>query len=154
MMNRLDNRVPPPALAMATGAAMGAAAWFTPATDLPVVLRYGAPAMLLLLSALFGAPAFAAFARAGTTINPVRIENASALVTGGIYRVTRNPMYVSLTGLLLALAVGLARPWLLLCPLLFAAYITRFQIMPEERAMATKFGEAYAAYRSRVRRWL
>jgi len=154
MASALDNRVPPPVIAVATGAVMAGAAWLLSPSDVPSWLRYGATGVLLLLSALFGAPAFAVFARAGTTINPVRIEDASALVTGGIYRVTRNPMYVGLTGLLLALVTGLARPWLFVGPLFFIVFITRFQIIPEERAMQAKFGEAYTAYCHRVRRWL
>lgn len=154
MASPLDNRIPPPAVAMVTGVAMAGAAWLLPTSDIAPLLRYGITGVLLLLSGLFGAPAFAAFARAGTTINQVRIEKASALVTGGIYRVTRNPMYVALTGLLLALAVGLARPWLLAGPFFFVVFITRFQILPEERAMQAKFGDAYAAYCRQVRRWL
>ncbi|MFO1037805.1 MAG: isoprenylcysteine carboxylmethyltransferase family protein [Geminicoccaceae bacterium] len=154
MANGLENLILPPFVALAIGAAMGASAWLMPAADLPQGVRYGVVGALFVLSGLFGAPAIAAFARAGTTINPVRIANASALVTGGIYSVSRNPMYVGLTGLLLALAVALARPWLLLGPLFFVLFVTRFQIIPEERAMQAKFGEASTAYRRRVRRWL
>lgn len=110
MANGLENLILPPFVALAIGAAMGASAWLMPAADLPQGVRYGVVGALFVLSGLFGAPAIAAFARAGTTINPVRIANASALVTGGIYSVSRNPMYVGLTGLLLALAVALARP--------------------------------------------
>jgi len=150
----LDNRIPPPALAIVTGAIMGAASWVMPPVAVAAELRYGVAAVLLLLSGVVSAPAFTAFARAGTTINPVRIDQASALVTGGIYRVTRNPMYVGLTGLLLALAAALARPWLLVGPAFFIGFITLFQIIPEERAMLARFGEPYAAYRRRVRRWL
>ena len=65
-----------------------------------------------------------------------------------------NPMYLGLALILLGLAVYLASPWALLGPLVFAAYITRFQIVPEERALQTRFGAAYTAYRARVRRWL
>ena len=154
MSNGLENRLPPPLVAVATGLAMGGASWFLPAAAVPAMIRYTMAGTLFLASGLFGAPAFSAFARAGTTINPVRIEDASALVTGGIYRLSRNPMYVALTGLLLALATILARPWLLLGPLLFVLFITRFQIIPEERVMGAKFGNAYTEYRRQVRRWL
>jgi protein-S-isoprenylcysteine O-methyltransferase Ste14 len=63
-------------------------------------------------------------------------------------------MYVGLAGVLTALAIGLGNPWLLLGPLAFVLFITRFQIIPEERVMAAKFGADYADYKARVRRWL
>ena len=92
--------------------------------------------------------------RARTTVNPLRPERASALVTTGVYRITRNPMYVGMALMLLAWAVLLASPAALAGPVTFIAYMNRFQIGPEEDALDTLFGPDYAAYRSRVRRWL
>ena len=89
-----------------------------------------------------------------TPLDPVHIDRASTLVTSGVYRVTRNPMYLGLTVLLLAWAVFLAAPWTLLGPVVFALFISRFQIAPEEHAMREKFGVQYEAYAARVRRWL
>ena len=80
--------------------------------------------------------------------------SASSLVTSGVYGVTRNPMYVGLLFVLVAWASLLAAPWTLIGPLVFVAYISRFQIAPEERALSTIFGDAYSQYRTRVRRWL
>ena len=79
---------------------------------------------------------------------------AKASMTSGIYRITRNPMYVGMTLLLTAWTAGLGSAWLLAGPLLFALFITRFQIVPEERVMQAKFGDAYTRYRQQVRRWL
>lgn len=79
---------------------------------------------------------------------------ASALVTGSVYRLSRNPMYVGLALLLAAWAVYLSMLWPFLGPVLFVLYMNRFQIGPEERVMRGKFGEDYAAYAARVRRWL
>ena len=84
----------------------------------------------------------------------MQIELASSLVTTGVYRVTRNPMYVALTSLLCALAAWLNQPLAIAGPLLFALYLTRFQIIPEERVLTQKFGAAYDDYRRTVRRWL
>ncbi len=153
-MSALDHRIPPPLVMLAFAGLMLLGWSALPPSLYPLVPRLGVAALLFAVAGWFGFSGFAAFGRAGTTINPVAIDAATALVTGGVYRVTRNPMYVGLTGVLTALAVGLGQPWLLVAPLLFALYITRFQILPEERVMATKFGEAYAAYRGRVRRWL
>lgn len=81
-------------------------------------------------------------------------DAASSLVTNGVYRFTRNPMYV---GLLLALsgwAAFLSSPSALVYLVAFVLYMNRFQIEPEERVLASRFGADYAAYRTRVRRWL
>ena len=92
--------------------------------------------------------------RSRTTINPVHPERARRLVTGGIYRVSRNPMYLSLLLLLAAYALRLDAWAAWLGPLGFWAYVTRFQILPEERVLADKFGPDYRRYRERTRRWL
>jgi protein-S-isoprenylcysteine O-methyltransferase Ste14 len=63
-------------------------------------------------------------------------------------------MYVGLTALLLGWTVWLSSPWLILGPVAFMLFLTRFQIIPEERVMSSKFGRAYNQYRQRVRRWL
>jgi protein-S-isoprenylcysteine O-methyltransferase Ste14 len=154
MSSPLDNRIPPPLVTLATGLIMGGAAAFLPATAMPAIVRFGVLGGVLLVGGIFGARAFAAFGRARTTINPVNIEAASTLVTTGIYSVSRNPMYVGLTALLVALALALSNAWLLLGPLFFVVFTTRFQIIPEERAMLAKFGTDFVAYRQRVRRWL
>jgi protein-S-isoprenylcysteine O-methyltransferase Ste14 len=93
------------------------------------------------------------FFRSRTTVNPLRPAKASVLVTGGIYRITRNPMYVGLAFVLTGWAVWLGSLWPFLGPVLFVAYITRFQIAPEERILRGKFSE-FDAYATRVRRWL
>ena len=150
----LDNRVPPPIVTVAIGAAMWAASLVVPAVHLSPAIRYGFVFVLLIFGGFVGSRAFSAFRKAGTTINPVEIEKATSLVTSEIHAVTRNPMYVGLATLLVTLAVLLSSAWLLLGPILFVIFTTRFQIIPEERAMLARFGEDYVAYKARVRRWL
>lgn len=87
-------------------------------------------------------------------IDPVRIDRASQLVTGGIYGITRNPMYVALTLLLVSWAVWLGGTWVWAGPILLFLWLDRYQIRPEERAMTARFGGEYLRYRSQVRRWL
>ena len=95
-----------------------------------------------------------AFQRARTTVNPINPAASTALVVNGIYRVTRNPMYLGFALLLLALAMYLGKlSGLLLVPL-FMAYLQHFQIRPEERALQAKFGALFVAYCRQVRRWL
>ncbi len=151
-MKNLETRVPPPILMVLGALAMGAVSF-----ALPVAApgwRWVAAAAIFAVAGVFGFPAIRAFARAGTTINPVRIEGASALVTGGVFGITRNPMYVSLTLLLLAVAAALGNPWALAGPMFFALWINRLQIVPEERVLRAKFGADYAGYCGRVRRWI
>lgn len=146
----MDNRIPPPLLTLALGIAM----WFA-ATDSPSPLWREVAALALFLAAgTFGFPALRAFRRVGTTIDPVRIDRASQLVTGGIYGITRNPMYVALTLLLVSWAVWLGGTWVWAGPILLSLWLDRYQIRPEERAMTARFGGEYLRYRSQVRRWL
>lgn len=154
MATPLDTRIPPPILAVGFAAAMGFSASVLQPSPLPLLLRLACAVPVFIVAGRFGFPAVAAFNRAGTTINPVAVDRATALVTEGIYRRSRNPMYVALTALLLCLAIALGQPWQLAGPLLFALYIQAFQITPEERAMAAKFGQDYAQYRQTVRRWI
>jgi protein-S-isoprenylcysteine O-methyltransferase Ste14 len=153
-MPALEHRIPPPLVFLLVAAAMGAIAWLTPATPIDTGLRFAAAALLALSALAVAALAITAFGRANTTVNPVDIAAASTLVTGGVFGYTRNPMYFALTALLLAWAIWLAAPVALLGPAAFAAFITRFQIIPEERVLREKFGGAYADYMKRVRRWL
>jgi protein-S-isoprenylcysteine O-methyltransferase Ste14 len=94
------------------------------------------------------------FRRSGTTLDPVRPEEASALVTTGPNAITRNPMYVGLSGLLVAHAVWRGT-WVALLPVAaFVAFIDRLQVRAEELALARKFGASYEAYRAAAPRWL
>lgn len=95
-----------------------------------------------------------AFRRAKTTVDPRVPQQSSNLVIVGIYRYSRNPMYLGFLLLLSALACyWQSVPGLLLLPL-FVLYMNRFQIQPEERFLEHKFGLAYQAYQQQVRRWL
>lgn len=153
-MRALEHKIPPPIVVVLIGVAMGMAAYVLPMTSSVGQWRFVIAGVFGLFGAFFGVPAFMAFARANTTINPINIEAASTLVTSGIYRYTRNPMYVSLMSLLLAWAFCLSVPWVFLGPVAFLIFTTRFQIIPEERVMVTKFGRDYDEYCKRVRRWL
>jgi protein-S-isoprenylcysteine O-methyltransferase Ste14 len=94
------------------------------------------------------------FYRYGTTLNPLRPELTSALVTSGPYRYSRNPIYVGLALMLLGWGVYLQNLASLFCVLVFVLYINRFQIFPEEESLAQKFGVEFEIYKSRVNRWL
>ena len=142
----LECRVPPVLLFGIV--ALGMVAWGGTGEGWPV------PALLLvLLGGLFGFGALLRFRRQGTTLSPMRPEQASTLVTGGLYRLSRNPMYLGLVCWMMALACYLGGLVVWLGPLLLWGWLDRFQIVPEERALRARFGEAYAEYCRRVRRW-
>ncbi len=89
-----------------------------------------------------------------TTINPVQLHRTSVLVTGGIYRWSRNPIYVADLLVLCAWLIWLGTWINVVWIIVFMAYITKFQIAPEEQSLQAKFGEEWQRYRNRVRRWL
>jgi protein-S-isoprenylcysteine O-methyltransferase Ste14 len=153
-MKSLEVKVPPPAVAVAIAVAMWAISRFAPLLQLPSALRLSAAAAVVLVGIGFSAAGVLAFRRARTTVNPTKPEQASSLVSSGVYRITRNPMYVGLLCVLVALAVFLSSAWALFGPVAFVLYIGRFQIAPEERALAKLFGSEYANYQAKVRRWL
>lgn len=154
-MSALELKIPPPLVAAITAAAMvSASLWLGPVLALPAGVRVGGALVLAAVGVGCDLAGLVAFRRAKTTVNPMAPHTSTHVVTTGIYRITRNPMYLGLVFILLGLALYLAAPWALLGPPAFAAYITRFQILPEERVLTERFGAAYTAYRSQVRRWL
>ena len=153
-MHKLENRIPPPVLMALIAIVMYLFAKITPITPLSNLIRWGLAILLALLAGLFGSSAFRAFFRANTTIDPIKIEKTSTLVTWGVYRYSRNPMYLSLTLLLCAWNIWLARPILILGPIFFVIFISRFQIIPEERVLFKRYGLEFINYKKLVRRWL
>jgi protein-S-isoprenylcysteine O-methyltransferase Ste14 len=142
--------VPPPLIGLAAGAVQHRLA----SRSSPGPVRKAGAVAVAAASLWMLAGSVGAFRRTGTTVNPLDPAQASALVTSGPNRVTRNPMYVGMTGLLVA--HGLLRGgWRTALPVAaFVGVIDRFQISPEETALLEHFGADYEAYRGRVRRWL
>lgn len=153
-MTWLDHKIPPPVVGALVGAAMWGVASFGPQFAWPIAVRFAVVFVLIAAGIGFDVAGILAFRRAQTTVNPLKPESASALVTGGIYRFTRNPMYVGMVLFLLAWGAYLGSSVALVGPLVFVLYITRFQIQPEERALRAAFGAQFEDYSGRVRRWL
>lgn len=153
-MAALEAKVPPPVVALVIALAMWTVARYTSVFEVAGSMRILVAVTLALVGIAFSASGIAAFRRAKTTLDPMKPTSASSLVTTGIYRLTRNPMYVGLLFVLLAWSAFLSAPWALTGPVVFVAYMTRFQILPEERALEHVFGDAFMTYKARVRRWL
>ncbi len=152
--DRLELKVPPPLVAAVSAFAMWLAHHGLPALSVAIPARPVVAAVLAAAGLLLGLAGVLAFRAVGTTIHPTHPEKTSAVVTTGVYAVSRNPMYLGLALLLSGWATWLANLLAFALVLAFAAYITRFQIVPEERIMREKFGDPYVAYLESVRRWL
>ncbi len=152
-MKALELRIPPPVVGLLVASAMWAIA-----RALPSLLAVREPAFAAAVVALIGVSfdiaGIVSFYRAKTTVNPLRPHKTSSLVSTGVYRVTRNPMYVGLLFLLIAWAIYLSSAWALLGPLAFVLYMNRFQIGPEEKVLGVLFGDEYEDYKRKVRRWI
>jgi protein-S-isoprenylcysteine O-methyltransferase Ste14 len=147
-------RVPPVAVALILAAAMWGAQRALPGWGVVLPGRALLVTVLVLLAGAIGIAGLRAFHRSRTTVDPLRPERASSLVTGGIYRRTRNPMYLALAIVLLAWAAWLGHALAPLGVLAFVAWMNGLQIAPEERALGTLFGAEFERYCTEVRRWL
>lgn len=150
----LELKLPPPLVGAITAALIWSGDYLWPSGTVQTSalnwLKYG----LMFTALMLGCAALAHFWRANTTVHPHTPQKSRVLVAHGVYRFSRNPMYLSLLLLLTAWSVQVGS---LLSPLwlaVFVWYITRFQILPEERILQELFGEEFIAYRRRVRRWI
>lgn len=153
-MNSLELKIPPPVVTVLVGAAMWGVSRVAPSIEIPAFARVVVAIVIAVAGVVIAAAGMHLFRRAGTTVSPVKPQATSRLVTSGIYRVTRNPMYLGLLCVLVAWAVFLSSAWALLGVGAFMLYMGRFQIGPEERMLTALFGAPYKAYCSKVRRWL
>ena len=151
LLTRLELKIPPPAVICVGGFLNWLTAhWLGELFSAPWLLI----GSLFAVSAIFGVGGLLGCIQCKTTVHPWNPDETSALVTHGVFQLSRNPMYLGL--LLVLLAFYLYQPtWL--SPLIFVVvvwYLLRFQILPEERILSEKFGDQYAQYASSVRRWL
>ena len=155
-MNQLELKIPPVMVLLLVGAGMWGLTWLAPQLGLYVLPR------VLRGVALAGGGVGIAFAWAGiwsfhkakTTVNPTTPDASSSVVTTGVYRLSRNPMYVGMLFILIGWAFYLSHALAWLGIPAFILYMNRFQIVPEERILAEKFGDEYQNYLQSVRRWL
>jgi len=150
----LELKIPPLLVLFIMAGAMLGVTYAAPTLSFPVP---GRTLVALAFAALGVGSAIAgviAFRRQHTTVNPLTPGASSAIVTGGIYRVSRNPMYLGFLLVLAGWVVCLSNAGAALFLPAFVAYLTRYQIKPEERALLAKFGSLYTEYMSRVRRWV
>jgi protein-S-isoprenylcysteine O-methyltransferase Ste14 len=153
-MNALETKIPPPLVTLITGVLMWLSNDYVSSVGAPESYRIILAVTLALLGLSCDLGGFISFRIGKTTINPLRLDTSSNLVVTGIYNITRNPMYLGMTIILTGWAVYLSNLILLVWVVGFIAYITRFQIQPEERALEKLFGNEFASYKKKVRRWI
>ena len=150
----LETRIPPPLVALIFGGFIWWMASVMPPFIINTQLKIAVISVLLVLGIFCSLAGVLSFRKVKTTIHPMNPHEASSLVCNGMYRKTRNPMYLGLALVLSGWAFYLNCPEALIGVLGFMLYIQIFQILPEERALIKVFGDEYREYKSRVRRWL
>jgi protein-S-isoprenylcysteine O-methyltransferase Ste14 len=148
----LNNKIPPVIVVLFFAGIMALIAHYS-VIDFTVFVAYLA-ASLVIIGCASCVAGVVSFKLAKTTVNPNKPEHASKLVTSGIYRISRNPMYLGFAFILAGWGVWLSSVWAMLGVIGFIVYLTLFQIMPEERALTKLFGDEFTIYKARVRRWL
>jgi protein-S-isoprenylcysteine O-methyltransferase Ste14 len=147
-------RIPPPLVMLLAAALMWALHRWLPLGHLIATPWNYFAAIPAVIGRAITVAAGTRFRQARTTFDILKPREASYLVTDGVFRLSRNPMYLGSLLLLIAWAVwlGTVSPWLV--PPLFVIFISVVQIIPEEQALEEIFGETYLAYRNSVRRWI
>lgn len=153
-MKSLELILPPPVIMLTTALIMWLLSVLFPSFTRDIISSLIGAVIIGLVGLGIGVAGIAAFMRAKTTLDPKRPADASILVTSGIYRFTRNPMYLGILFMLIAWGLYLGNILSLLFIIAFVFYIHRFQIRPEERFLEDKFGAEFVLYKTKVRTWL
>ena len=153
-MQWLELKIPPVPLAAVFAAAMFGVSSVTPAPTFIIPGRTGIAISLAILATVTALAGVIAFRASRTTVNPLDPGAASTVVSSGVYRFSRNPMYLGFLIALAAWAIYLSNALAALLLPAFVAYLNRFQIKPEERALLAKFGPAFSQYMAAVGRWI
>ena len=154
-MNSLELKIPPPIVFLLCAGLAWSISKVLPSLTYPsTIITLSIAAFATVLGFAIAIAGAVHFHRAGTTIHPQNPQDTSAIVNTGVYSISRNPMYLGLLLVLVAVVVFFGNPVGAVCLAVFIGYITRFQILPEERVLESRFGDPYRVYLNRVRRWL
>ena len=147
----METKIPPPLVTLIFGLSIYFSRELFPTIEIKYSFYVGI--FLLLLGFLILISAVRLFRIDQTTVNPLSPKQATKLVTEGIFKFTRNPMYLGMACVLASLAMFFNIIGGIVFIALFSAYITKFQIVPEEKAMLDLFSEDFDQYKQTTRRW-
>ena len=148
----MNNKVPPPIVTLISGLIIFFSRPLFPEYHSNLINVFSA--IFLFFGLLVFFLAVASFKRYKTTVNPLQPSKASHLVISGIFRFTRNPMYLGMALILLSLSFKFNLLGGLIVTLLFVMFITKYQIIPEEKAMLALFQDEFEIYKENTRRWI
>ena len=148
----MNNKIPPPIVTLAFGLMIYFSRNIFP--DINNIIFYVLSLFFIILGPFILISAVRSFKAEQTTINPININNASSLVISGVFKYSRNPMYLGMVFILLALSFRFNLVGGILFTSIFIMYMTKFQIIPEEAAMKSIFGEDFNKYKNKTRRWI
>ncbi len=150
----MELKIPPPLLALMCEAFMWGISKTVGLSSVESGVAGPLSLIVLIVGLAISISAIALFRKAKTTINAMKPQSATRLVYAGIYRLSRNPMYLSVLLILTSWAIWLENYFNLAVLFFFVWYITKFQIVPEEKALEELFPEEFESYKSKVRRWI
>ena len=153
-MSQLELKLPPLVLCAVFAITIVALAHFVPAANIAFPGHQAVAIASLLFGVTVAVAGVVAFRTGRTTVNPMAPAKATAVVASGIYRWSRNPMYLGMAAALFAVACWRSTLPGYFIVLAFCAHMTKFQIKPEERALLANFGREFSDYLHKVRRWL
>ena len=154
LKSELETKIPPPLLGFATALFMWLVAQVLPTLTMPSTKINTVGLVIMVAGFCLDLLALSQFLKLKTSFDPTKPHKASTVVTSGLYRHSRNPMYLGLMIALIGWGLFLGNLASLACLFVFVPVITHFQILPEERILKEKFGEEYERYAQNVRRWL
>ena len=153
-MNVLELKVPPVAVVLVFAGMMWLASRYETSLVLALPWRGVLAVMVAIIGIAISLAGVIKFHQAKTTVHPVKLEATTAMVTSGVYRFSRHPMYLGFLLAFMGWATWLSHALAFIFLPFFVLYMNRFQIMAEERTLAAKFGREFTEYQNSVRRWL
>jgi protein-S-isoprenylcysteine O-methyltransferase Ste14 len=153
-MKSLKLKIPPPIVFFIAIACMWFIELIIPSLSYTLPFQKTVAMILSIIGGVFGVSSILTFVFSKTTINSVQVDAVSSLVSSGVYSITRNPMYLALLFVLLGWACILSNILALIVIPMYVLYMNYFQIIPEEIALESKYGDKFVQYKTKVRRWL
>ena len=152
MIMNIKTKIPPPLIALTFGFLMNYTKNIFPKINIRNEIIFGS--FMIIIGLVIILSAIILFKKYQTTITPLNPSNATKLITDGIYKFSRNPMYLGLLLVLLGISIIINLTGGFFLIPLFILYLNLFQIIPEENAMVDLFKDEFLEYKENVRRWI